>query len=122
MTLTRINVKINPTEDPEKVVKAITNIFGDIPIKVDENEAISQLDGLEPLRTLRSRIASDRIRRTLNRVFTRWSRNNQLRFGLNRQAAYAGHVSVSLHNEDPLTPIQVSIEGNISELISFLTS
>jgi len=105
------------------VAEAIRNVFGDIELQVDQaNDVISaSLEGVEALRGLRGRFAQDRIRDTIRRVFTRWTRGDELSFGLNRQAAYAGHASVNLEMEDPMGPIQVNVSGDIEELIRFLT-
>jgi predicted RNA binding protein with dsRBD fold (UPF0201 family) len=69
---------------------------------------------------LKRKIAQDRIRDTIRSVFTRWKENDRLSFGLNRQAAYAGHVSLNLQNEDPMGPIQVLITGGVDEAVEFL--
>ena len=122
MTVTKIRAEINPTEDPSKVSDAIAKIFGDVTLNNSEDTIIGQLDGLESLATFRSRIASDKIRATFERVLNRWGEDDRLSFGLNRQAAHAGHVSINLENEDPMGPIQIVIEGNIAEVITFLTT
>ena len=121
MTVTKINAEINPTEDPEKVASAIVKIFGDIELDVSDDLITGELVGLIPLSTFRSRIASDKIKATLGNVFRRWYEDDRLSFGLNRQAAHAGHVSINLQNEDPMGPIQVTIEDDIDEVITFLT-
>ena len=122
MTVTQIKALVNPTESPEKVADSIKKIFGDIDLITYETEIRSQLDGIQALSTFRSRIASDKIRATLNRLFNRWVDEGRLTFGLNRQAALAGHVSINLENEDPMGPIQIIIEGDLAEVITFLTS
>ncbi len=121
MTVTKINAQINPTEDPEKIANGIHKIFGEVDLEVTESSITGELDGLTALSTFRSRIASDKIKDTLSKVFTRWSDGYVLSFGLNRQAAHAGHVSVTLENEDPMGPIQVTIEDDIDDVITFLT-
>lgn len=121
MTVTKINAEINPTEDPEKVANAIVKIFGDIELDVSDDHVTGELVGLIPLSTFRTRIASDKIKTTLGNVFRRWYEDDRLNFGLNRQAAHAGHVSINLQNEDPMGPIQVTIEDDIDEVITFLT-
>ncbi|MCW4051264.1 MAG: hypothetical protein NWE89_16185 [Candidatus Bathyarchaeota archaeon] len=122
MTVTQIKVRVQPTEDPEKVEKAVRNLFGDISLEIDLNEMmiIATLDSLDSLATLRGRIARDKIRTTLRKVFTRWMNEDELSFGLNRQAAYAGHVSINLQNEDPMGPIQVTVKDEVKKFISFL--
>ena len=122
MTAIRISGKINPTESSDKVRRAINNVFGDIDLIISEETFMAELDGYLSLREFRVRIAQDKIRTTMKNVLTRWTNENRLSFGLNRQAAYAGHVSLNLQNEDPMGPIQVEVEGDIDELVTFLTS
>ena len=123
MTVTWIKAGLQPTEDPLKVEEAIKKMFGDITLDTDTNEMIisARLDGVEALSDFRNRIAQDRIRDTLKRVLTRWTEEDRLSFGLNRQAAYAGHVSLNLRGEDPMGPIQVNVEGDIQQVIGYLT-
>ena len=97
-------------------------MFGQIePVEIDGN-LIAELEGYISLRELRAKIAQDKIRTTLSNPLTRWTDGNKLSFGLNRQAAYAGHVSLTLQNEDPMGPIYVAVEGDIDEVVTFLTS
>ena len=122
MTSINIRARIQPTEDPSKVAEAIRNIFGDISLKQNDSEFIALLEGIVSLKSFRSKVAQDRIGDTLRKVFTRWSDGDRLGFGLNRQAAYAGHVSLNLDNEDPMGPIEVEIRGDIEKVIDFLCS
>ena len=118
----RIKAQLQPTEDHLKVEKAIRNLFGNIQLNYDEDKSIitTKLTELTELKDFRARIAQDRIRTTLNNTLTRWTDNDYLSFGLNRQAAYAGHVSLNLTNEDPMGPIQVQIRGDTVQIIDFL--
>ncbi|MBN2335204.1 hypothetical protein JXL21_06550 [Candidatus Bathyarchaeota archaeon] len=121
--MTWIRAGLKPTEDPKKVEEAITKLFGEIALDTDADEMTisAKLDGVEALSDFRNRIAQDRIRDTLKRVLTRWTDEDRLSFGLNRQAAYAGHVSLNLQGEDPMGPIQVNIEGDVEQVIRYLT-
>lgn len=122
MTAIRISCTVNPTESVEKVKKALSNMFGDIEFSENDGTLSAYVEEYTGLRELRSRIAQDKVRTTLNRVLTRWIEEDRLSFGLNRQAAYAGHVSLNLENEDPMGPIRVVAEGNVAGLVTFLTS
>ncbi len=122
MTTIRISCRLNPTESPEKVRKALTNMFGEIEVVEADGEFTAELDDYLLLRELRSRIATDKIRDTLSNILTRWAEEDRLSFGLNRQAAYNGHVSLTLENEDPMGPNNVVIEGDVRQAITFLTS
>lgn len=118
--MTWISARLQPTEDPGKVEQAIRNIFGEIELETKQGVVSARLEGLEALSGLRGRIAQDRIRDTVKTVFTRWAEGDLLSFGLNRQAAYAGHVSLNLKGEDPMGPIQVRVEGDVQSLITYL--
>jgi predicted RNA binding protein with dsRBD fold (UPF0201 family) len=122
MTKIKIKAYLKPTEDPEKVIRAIKNLFGDIPlnINIEQNIITGKIIEITQLKGLKTRIAQDRIRTTLNNTLTRWIKEDYLSFGLNRQAAYAGHVSLNLTNEDPMGPIQIQIRGNVQQLINYL--
>ncbi len=120
MTVTWIRARLQPTEDPGKVTQAIRNLFGEIELETKQDFVSARLEGFEALNGLRGKIAQDRIRDTIKTVFTRWAEENLLSFGLNRQAAYAGHFSLNLKGEDPMGPIQVRVEGDVQRLITFL--
>jgi predicted RNA binding protein with dsRBD fold (UPF0201 family) len=120
LTVTRIRARLQPTEDPGKVAQAIRNMFGEIEVETKQGVISARLEGAEALSVLRGRIAQDRIRDTIKKVFTRWADENLLSFGLNRQAAYAGHFSLNLKGEDPMGPIQVRIEGDVQRMITYL--
>jgi len=118
---TKIRAQIQPTETPEKVKHAIQRVFGEIELTQNNNVYQSELSELKSLSRFRSVIAQDRVRDTFNKVLTRWTKEDTLSFGLNRQAAYNGHVSLFLTNEDPMGPIEVVIKGDIEAVIKYLT-
>jgi len=123
MTSIRIKAQVQPTEDPEKVTRAIINLFGNIQLNHDtENNIIrGKISEISQLKDLKNRIAQDRIKATMYKTLSRWTKDDYLSFGLNRQAAYTGHVSLNLTNEDPMGPIQIQIKGNTSEIIEYLS-
>ena len=122
---TTIRARLNSTEDPEKLEKAIKNMFGDIQItQLKEGRSTilqSQLQNNEGLWILRDRIARDRIRDSIRSMLSRWSiKEGKVSFHLNRQAAFAGHVSIYHANKAPLGPIEVEIDGDPEEIIEHL--
>jgi predicted RNA binding protein with dsRBD fold (UPF0201 family) len=121
VTVTWIRARLQPTEDPEKVAQAIRNVFGDIELETKQGVISAKLDGVEALGGLRSLIARERVRDTVRTVFTRWAEEDRLSFGLNRQAAYAGHFSLNLRGEDAMEPIQVRVEGDAQKVIRYLS-
>ncbi len=122
MTSIRVKAQLQHTEDPEKVIKAIKNLFGGIALNHDTEQNIltGKLTEINDLKELRARIAQDRIRTTIGNTLSRWVDEDYLSFGLNRQAAFVGHVSLNLTNEDPMGPIQVQIRGDAQGVIDFL--
>jgi uncharacterized protein len=75
------------------------------------------------LERFRMILQRDRIRAAARSVLRRSVEGNRLFFFLNKQAAYAGHVSFSApEGESPLGPIQVIVETEDPELlINWLT-
>ena len=123
MIAINIMAQLQPTEDPQRVTKAIMNLFGEIPLYLDieRNLITGKITELHQLKELRGRIAQDRIRTTINNTLSRWASENYLSFGLNRQAAYVGHISINLTNEDPMGPIQVQVNGDVQRVIEYLS-
>jgi predicted RNA binding protein with dsRBD fold (UPF0201 family) len=118
--VTWIRARLQSTEDPGKVAQAIRKMFGEIELETKQDAVSARLEGVEALGGLRGRIAQDRIRDTVKKMFTRWAEEDVLSFGLNRQAAYAGHFSLNLKGEDPMGPIQVRMEGDVQMVITYL--
>jgi len=121
-----VKAHLNPTESQEKLEKAITNLFGDVQPQRSKEHGVTYLvvkaSGLESLRQLKQRIASDRIRDATRAMLSRWaSKNEKVSFHLNRQAAYVNHVSIYHANKAPLGPLEVEVEGPPEEIIQFLT-
>ena len=61
MTVIKIKAQIQPTEDPEKITKAITNLFGNIQLNHDheENMITGKIEEITQLKELRNRIAQE---------------------------------------------------------------
>jgi uncharacterized protein len=117
---------LNPTENEEKLEKAITNLFGEFPLRRSKEHGVTYIvleaEGFDALRQLKQRIASDRIRDATRAMLSRWAaKNEKVTFHLNRQAAYANHVSIYHASKSPLGPIEVEIEGPPEEIIEMLT-
>jgi predicted RNA binding protein with dsRBD fold (UPF0201 family) len=122
----RVETEINLTEDEKKVEKAVANIFDAASAEIKPSYKGSMLyaeaKGREALVKFRNLLRSDRIRDAARRVFFGGVRGNTIRFCLNKQVAFAGHVSFCEEvAESPLGPLRVSIEyENPQELIDWL--
>jgi len=120
-----VRVEVHPTEDIEKVVKAVQTVMGEIDLHESEKGQFMVLDGklgkmedLIPLRDLFSRM---RIRDAAFSLLTRVADEGRLSFGLNKEAAFAGRPSFHISGASPTGPIQVEISGDIDKVIEFLT-
>ena len=121
-----VEAEINPTETEGKVKTAIANLFGSIPSTVVASDVGSVMSaetaGLNALAGFRDLLRRERVRAAARKVLFRGLRENTLVFYLNKQAAFANHVSFSQEvGESPLGPIKVTIKcQNPSELIDWL--
>lgn len=103
-----------------KVEKAILNVLrGEIQYQeIDEWSGKLMIEGkdLSSLERLKMIVQRDQIRAAARSVLRRSVEDNRIVFFLNKQAAYAGHVSFSApEGESPLGPIQVIIESEKPE-------
>ena len=118
--------EINPTETEEKVKIAICNILGDVSITVTLDGKCSVLkaeaSGQDSLVKLRNLLRNDRIRDAARKALFHSTRGNSISFCLNKQVAFAGHVSFSEETaESPLGPIRVTITSdNPRQLVEWL--
>jgi uncharacterized protein len=110
-----VEVEVNPTEDEEKVRMAINNVLGGASLTLKPshpgNILSGEAKGQNSLIKLRNMLRNDRIRDASRRLLFKSIRANKMNFFLNKQVAYAGHISFSEETaESPLGPIRFSIE------------
>ncbi len=121
-----VETEINPTESEEKVKQAVNNFLDDATIAVKPAVKGSSLTavakGQNSLLKLRNMLRNDRIRDASRRLLFKSIRGNMISFCLNKQVAFAGHISFSEQTaESPLGPIRVNIEtDNTEQLIDWL--
>jgi predicted RNA binding protein with dsRBD fold (UPF0201 family) len=122
-----VEVEINPTESEDKVKRAVENIFGGIPVQIKPlhkgSLLVARAKGLETLTKLYNLLRRERIRDAARGALFGGLHGNMISFCLNKQVAYAGHISFSeAVAESPLGPIKVKIEcEDPRELIDWLT-
>jgi hypothetical protein len=110
-----IEAEINPTESEEKVKRAVENVFGNIQAKIQPVHKGAMLTaeakGLDALTKLYNLLRRERIRDAARGALFDGLSGKTISFCLNKQVAYAGHVSFSKEvAESPLGPIKVRIE------------
>lgn len=121
-----VKVEVNPTEDPVKVKMAVENIFGNIEFETKTQRRgsllIAKTIGRDSLSKLYDLLRRERIRDAARGAFFDGLGKKSIIFYLNKQVAYAGHISFSEPEaESPLGPIKVQIRcDNPKELIEWL--
>lgn len=110
-----VKTEVRATEDMEKIKIAIKNVFSPSKIELlSFNEKLKVLvassTSYESLEKLRELLRRERILDAAHRILKMGISENRLVFRLNKQAAYAGHLSFSDVNESPLGPITFEIE------------
>jgi len=122
-----VEVEVNPTEDLQKVKRAVENIFGAVEFEVESRKwgrlLIAETRGTEGLTKLYNLLSRERILAAARKVFFSGMGDKSVVFYLNKQVAYAGHISFSQQTaESPLGPINVQIRcDNPRKLIEWLT-
>jgi len=112
----RVSVPVRPTEDVNKVRRALLNVFPDLRIDASEDALRGTTESLDRLREL---IRKLRIRDTARRVLLRGREGDRTRFDLSKQAAFSGRVSFAA--DSPLGDIAVEIESNrLEDVIDFV--
>jgi len=122
-----VEVEVNPTEDLQKVKRAVENIFGAVKFEVESRKwgrlLIAKTTGTAGLTKLYNLLSRERILAAARKVFFSGMDEKSVTFYLNKQVAYAGHISFSQQTaESPLGPINVQIRcSNPRKLIGWLT-
>ena len=122
----RVEAEVNLTEDLEKVKQAIENMFSIVELEVKPSGRgsllVARANGVEGLTKLYNLLRRERIRDAARGVLFQGLSGNSITFYLNKQVAYAGHVSFCQPvAESPLGPIKVQITcDSPKELIEWL--
>ena len=111
----RVEAEINHTETLEKVKTAVQNMFGPIDLQVKDKTwgqlLTARITGLEGLTKLSNLLKREQILAAARKVLRSSITNSSITFYLNKQVAYAGHVSFCQQSgESPLGPITVKID------------
>jgi len=111
----RVETEVNLTEDEGKVERAVANVFGNVSVEVKPSYRgsvlVAEAEGREALVEFRRLLRLDRIRDAARKVLLGGLRGKAIRFCLNKQVAFAGHVSFSEEvAESPLGPLRVTVK------------
>lgn len=106
----RVSARCYPTEDKEKVVRAIKSIFPDASVQGEE----LLIAGASSIDMFAELLKRQRIRDAARRVMRRNMSGSSTKFRLNKQVAAVGKVSFA-EEEHPLGDIEVTISSDALE-------
>ena len=116
----KVKTPLNPTEDLDKVINAISNIFDYDELQIGD-DYVSVYGGKESLVKLKESLKKRKIRNTAHQILTKGAHDGVVLFKLNKQAALAGVVNFAEHGISPLGEINVKIEtDNIGLFIDWI--
>lgn len=128
MNLPKISCKvqifsmINPSEDPQKIQIAISNMLPQSDIENDEFSMSAQSSGLESLEKIYESTQSTQSQGVFRRQLENHITNDTTWFYLNKQAAFVNRVILCDESEEsPLGPLKVVLTSpKIDQVINFL--
>jgi len=123
-TTIQIFCEINPSEDPEKVKLAISNIFPDLTLEMTDTDITGKSNNIQILSQISKSIHENNIKKTYQRILKNNSNSDSSWFYLNKQAAFVNTVALCNEaNESSLGPIKVILRSNdIEQVIDSITN
>ena len=110
----------NPTEDVDKVIMALSNMFDYDQLEIGDNYVLIT-GGKESLLKLKKSLEKRQIRNTASKIMIKGAHDGVILFKLNKQAAFCGVVNFSEENISPMGEINVKIEvDNVDQFIEWL--
>jgi predicted RNA binding protein with dsRBD fold (UPF0201 family) len=115
---------VNPSEDPKKIKKAISNIFTNSTIKTETFSISAQSKNLKSLEIIYETIHTKQSQKIYRRNLEKNLENDTTWFYLNKQAAFVEQIAICEEaNESPLGPIKVILtSSNIDRIIDWFVS
>jgi len=115
---------VNPSEDPKKIKKAISNIFTNSTIKTETFSISAQSKDLKSLEIIYETIHTKQSQKIYRRNLEKNLENDTTWFYLNKQAAFVEKIAICEEaNESPLGPIKVILtSSNIDRIIDWFVS
>ena len=123
-TSIQIFCEINPSEDPEKVKLAVSNIFPDIELEISDSNVSGKTDDIQILSQISKSMHEKNTKSTYQRILKKNNDGSSTWFYLNKQAAFVNTVALcSEANESSLGPIKVILRSNdVEQVIDSITN
>ena len=113
---------VNPSEDPEKVQHAISNVLEDMNFKYESGSIKGISNDLQSLYKIYETIKSRKSTKTYRRQMRYNLQGDTTWFYLNKQAAFVNVIALCEEAEEsPLGPIKILLHSkNIDEIMEWL--
>ena len=123
-TTIQIFCEINPSEDPEKVKLAVSNIFPDLTLEITDTDITGKSNNVQILSQISKSIHEKNTKNTYQRILKNNNDGDSTWFYLNKQAAFVNTVALcSEANESSLGPIKIILRSNdIEQVIDSITN
>jgi len=120
----RVECQVYPSEDPVKVVRAVKNVISNCSPELVNGRVRVVTKNPEALGIIYEQVRSRRVMGVFKKVLVNNMIANSTWFYLNKQAAYAGTVSICEDEaESPLGPIKVTMTSNeLESVINWLVN
>jgi predicted RNA binding protein with dsRBD fold (UPF0201 family) len=122
----QLRAGVSSSEDPEKVLKAMTNLLGECEYQVTNETGTITVSSKSRrcLERIRHQLRDRRVRSAARRLLLTRSEGGSVSIMLNRQAATQGIVALcNREDESPLGPIYLKLESDrLGTLMDWLTA
>jgi uncharacterized protein len=107
---------VNPTEDLQKVIKSLSNVFDYDEIELGEGyvEISGEISCLLPLKEY---LEKGRIRDTARKIMLKGKSSGEITFNLSKQAAYVGKINLVENELSSLGEIEVTITAENTDAV-----
>lgn len=118
----KAKARINPTEDMDKVITAISNILKFDELEIGE-DYVTATGGTDSILDLRESLKSRKIRDTAQKIFLKGREDEIIKFSLNKQAALMSTPNFVEGEMSAMGDIEVTIETDDTEkFIQWMTA
>ncbi len=115
-----VTARLKHTEDPEKVLQAMKNLFPDLEYEVREGYIVGRGRGIEALRTFIEIIGREAIAPRTLQLLRERKRGRSIVIPIDKEVATVSRISFD--EEGEMGPIWLEVRGDVEELENAIRS